>query len=436
MNVIANPIGLVLASLLFAGCVGEANVEDVKQMISRGEPVLATTRLENRVTIYEHSSDAFDKAPQWTLESAPSATIGGAIGDSTYELTRVSYVVPLSDGRVMTFAAAGNHVFVFDRDGKGKRVISTTGQGHEEWRRFPDPVLLENDTVLILDFTNRRLNWVTADGGIVRSAPYDLSGGLLSLHRIAGLLSTEELLMHSAGSWSARERDSQQRGLATVIAANITTAQLSSARPNPTGSMGNTRFLGRVPDQQEAHVETRYRGQISDTWRPLSLGGSALLAAWDSVYASVQATSRSIEVRNAEGALVARIDIPSKRRGVTRAMRDAHVAIELAGINAPGQDHYDRAESERLARESPFADSLPYFSQMFVGSDRTLWIVDAIAPNDSGWTATALRDDGAILARLTANGKSVPMAFGANQVIVRAEDANGVVSLRVYRFTQ
>jgi len=93
----------------------------------------------------------------------------------------------------------------------------------------------------------------------------------------------------------------------------------------------------------------------------------------------------------------------------------------------------DPRESERLAREAPFADSLPYFSHMMTGSDGTLWIVDAIAPGDSGWTATALRDDGAILARLTVKERSVPMAFGANQVIVRTTDDNDVVSFMVFR---
>ena len=61
-------------------------------------------------------------------------------------------------------------------------------------------------------------------------------------------------------------------------------------------------------------------------------------------------------------------------------------------------------------------------------------VIDAIARSDSGWTATNFGKDGSILGRLTVNEKSMPMAFGAGQVIVRMEDENGVVSLRVYRF--
>ena len=153
------------------------------------------------------------------------------------------------------------------------------------------------------------------------------------------------------------------------------------------------------------------------------------------MYASIQASSRSIELRDNMGVLGARIDVPVTRREVTQPMRDAQIARELGQFKGAATERMvDPAESERLARESPFADSLPYFAHLFVGSDRTLWVVDAIAPSDSVWTATAFSKEGSILARLTVQGKSIPIAFGANQVIVRSEDENGVVSLRVFRF--
>jgi hypothetical protein len=412
-------IGLVVVAV--AGCEARGEAESVKAMISKGEPVAATTRVENGVTVYEHAPDAFQKAPQWTLEATPASVIGGAGGDPQYDLTYSRMVIPLSDGRVMTFAPVGNKVFVFGKDGKGQRVIGRTGQGPGDWMRFGDPVLLENDTVLVLDFANRRLNWVTADGGIVRTAPYEVTGDMRFMHGISGFISTGELLMNSAGSWGGHQTDSLQRSLARVMAANITT--------------GASRSLPTIPDIQGVQYETRYRGRARTDWQPLRLGGWALLAAWDSVYASVMASSRSIELRDATGTLRGRLDVPATRRSVSKAMRDAQIALELSRFNAPGSEGMvDRGESERLAREAPFADSLPYFSRMMTGSDQTLWVVDAIAPSDSGWTATAFWKDGGILARLTVKGRSSPVAFGAGQVILRAEDENGVVSFKVFRF--
>ena len=54
-------LGLMLCT---EACSPDADVEDIKQMVSRGDPILATTRVENGVTVYEHAADAFDKAPQ------------------------------------------------------------------------------------------------------------------------------------------------------------------------------------------------------------------------------------------------------------------------------------------------------------------------------------------------------------------------------------
>jgi hypothetical protein len=429
-----NGIARLAWCLLSSACAGAYDAEAIRQSAPRGDPVLATARVENGVTVYGHAAGALDRAPPWKLESDPVVTIGGADGDPNYDLTGVSYVVPLSDGRVMTFARIGNKVFVFGRDGKGERVIGRTGQGPGDWMRFGDPVLLKNDTVLVLDFANNRLNWVTADGGIVRTAPYDVTGEMRRMNQIAGFLSTGELLLHSAGTWGGHLTDSLHRSLAGVVAAKIVNGS-SNVTPELPRDAAAFRTLTSVPDMQGSLVETRYRGRVRSVWQPVRLGGSALLAAWDSAYASVMAWSRTIELRDANGSLGARIEVPVRRRAVTPAMRDARIATELGWLSAPGSEGLiDRAESQRLAREAPFADSLPYFEHLVVGSDGTLWVVDAIAPNDSGWTATALRNDGAILGRLAATGRSVPMAFGANQVIVRAEDENGVVSLRVYRF--
>lgn len=415
-------LSIALVAVAVAGCGGRGDAEFTKQMVSRGEPVPASTRVDNGVTTYEHSPDAFTKAPQWTLEETPVSTMGGADGDPQFDLTRVYFAVLLSDGRVMTFAPVGNKVYVFRRDGKGERVIGRTGQGPGDWMAFSEPVLLENDTVLVIDAGNQRLNWVTADRGIVRTAPAEMGEEMHYMRRVSGFLPGGELLMHSSGSWGSDQSatDSLHRSIARIVATNIET--------------GGVRQLGTIADMQGGEVETRYRGRVRTNWQPLRLTGYALVSTWDSLFASVDASSRTIELRDATGALGGRLEVPAERRAVTKAMRDAVIDQELASLKAPGSERMvDRGESERLARETPFVDSLPYFSHMMTSQDGTLWVVDAIAPSDSGWTATAFSKDGGMLGRLSVKEKSRPMAFGANEVIIRSEDENGVVMLRVYR---
>ncbi len=115
-------------------------------------------------------------------------------------------------------------------------------------------------------------------------------------------------------------------------------------------------------------------------------------------------------------------------------MRDAQIARELEGLSGPAAERVvDVEESRRIAREAPFADSLPAYSGFFVSPAKTLWVADGMAPSDTAWDATAIRADGALIGRLHVRGKARPMAFGDDRVVLRFEDEDGVVSLRTYR---
>ncbi|MCU0636856.1 MAG: hypothetical protein MUE41_18455 [Gemmatimonadaceae bacterium] len=68
---------------------------------------------------------------------------------------------------------------------------------------------------------------------------------------------------------------------------------------------------------------------------------------------------------------------------------------------------------------------------MLVGADGLLWLVDPIAPDASVWSALGIRNDGVIVARASGH-IGMPMAFGTKSVLVRLEDADGVVSLALH----
>lgn len=410
---------LVLAAAAAAACsAGERTAE--ASGIPGGEEVAPSVHTESGVTVLVHSAGALQRAPQLVIDATPLFVIGGTGGDPQYDLTYVNNVVWLSDGRVITFSRIGNKVFVFGRDGKPERMIGRTGQGPGDWMNFGDPVLVATDTVLVVDFANRRLNWVTADGGIVRTAPYTVSGELRRMHRISGFLPSGELVMHSAGSSGGQQTDSLQRSLAAVVAANLSSSTL--------------RTVATMPDVPGTMFETRYRGRIQTSWRPLRLGGWALVAVQDSMVVTATASSPALELRDPTGAVRSELRLGVPRRAVSAAMRDARIAEELERLRGPaGERLIDPAESQRIAREAPFADSLPYFSDLLRGSDGTLWVVHAIAPGDPGWTATAIRKNGAIVANLRVVGDSRPIAFADGRVILRSQDENGVVSLRAYR---
>ena len=115
-------------------------------------------------------------------------------------------------------------------------------------------------------------------------------------------------------------------------------------------------------------------------------------------------------------------------------MRDAIIARELEQLRAPASERMiDPEESRRLARETPFADSLPHYGVVRTSPAGVIWVVDYTIPPDIGWAATAFRADGAIVGRVESSIRGVPVAFGDDRVVLRSTDDDGVVSLSIHR---
>ncbi|MBK6496042.1 MAG: hypothetical protein IPG05_13240 [Gemmatimonadetes bacterium] len=71
-----------------------------------------------------------------------------------------------------------------------------------------------------------------------------------------------------------------------------------------------------------------------------------------------------------------------------------------------------------------------------IGADGVAWIKDGgYRQADARWGWTALRRDGTILGRLVGTGKDPVVAFGANRVMLKSEDEDGFVTLRVHTLT-
>jgi hypothetical protein len=169
---------------------------------------------------------------------------------------------------------------------------------------------------------------------------------------------------------------------------------------------------------------------------PLQFGLFHQITAWDTMIATGGGPDYTIDLRRPDGRIVGRIHVPYQRRPVTSAMRQAWIAEQLERMNATGGERMvDPEESKRLTREQPFADSLaPYGKFHVTDGEKTLWVVDIVTSSDTGWRATAFRRDGAIIGRLTVTtGQSAPVAFTDDRVIVRTEDKDGLIALKVYR---
>jgi len=381
-------------------------------------PVMPTTRAEAGVNVLQHDAYAFTRATQLGLVGAPVTTIDGTTLDPAFDLTRTEDVVLLSDGRIAAFSAIGSRFMIFRANGKPERKIGRSGKGPGEFMRARGLMVMPGDTMFLSDPGNRRLNWITPDRGVVLNKPRGNSA-IMHSEKAVGVLSTGEVVLSSQGLVQDGVRDRVTRPLAGVVLISRD---------------GTARALTGVPDWEIAMVTMRAPKITYWERTPIQFSRNANVAAWDSSVVSGSGDGYRIDMRDARDRNTARIVVNTSRRTVTAAMRNSWLSQRLGQVRAPrSADEIGGEFEKQFIRETPVADSLPPYRTFHVSPNKTLWVVDYIAPNDTGWSATAFRKDGAIVGRLHVKGRGRPKTFGDDRVVIRTEDDDGVVSLAVYR---
>jgi hypothetical protein len=381
--------------------------------------LLPDTQTVNGVLQMRHGADAFARAPQYTIASTPEVVFDG--GEQTdFDLTYVFRPVLLSDGRaVATFTRGGGRLMLFKADGTPERVMAQKGWGPGDVMAPCEPTVLAADTIMVFDATHRRVSWFAPDSGILHSEMFD--EGLLPLCRLAaGRLANGRFLTMSWGLL-AENVDSTHRVPTAVITVDH--------------HFGSPDTVVIVPGTEMTPFETRYRGRRDVRPESVLFGRRLLIAPWDSMIAIANgAGGYVVERRNPSGFLVGRVSVAEPRRIVTPAMVQDEIDRALARFEGPQSEGLvDPAESRRIAREQPVADSLPSYGLLTTAPNGVLWITDFGTYIDSTIAATAFRSDGAILARLTIPRLSPPVWFGADRVMLREVDADGVVRFGIYR---
>ncbi|MES2522301.1 MAG: hypothetical protein V4617_06370 [Gemmatimonadota bacterium] len=412
----------MLCCLMFVASGELAVVNSLHAQPIASSPVLPLHSIPKpklgELDVLSHAANAFDRAPQWSLAPAPVATAGGAHAPN-HDLTNAWEVELLSDGRLVTLASIGNRLLLFAPDGKGGKSLGRQGKGPGEIMAPGGMSRTRGDTIIITDAANARINWIVVDKGFVITKPLPaMTNG--SFVKPVGMLRGGELVLSTSGLVQNGAADGVTRPTAAVMVVAPTT--------------GYTSTVASLPDLELMKVEMRYGGRQSFNTTVLGFSRSAMAVAWDTVVATGTGDGYRIDLRNSKGAVLSSIRVAVKRRPVTQAMRDSSIALGLRRFDDPGRERMvDPEESRRLERSKPFADSMPPYGQWFVSPNNTLWVVDAIAPGDIGGSATAFRQDGAILGRLRWTRPGTPVAFGNDRLVLREADDDGVISLGVYR---
>jgi predicted DsbA family dithiol-disulfide isomerase len=380
--------------------------------------VVPRRRVEAGVVNLEHSATAFGLAPQLSVEPSATMVAGGVAGDPSYDLTGVRHVKLLSDGRIAALNQQVPAVMIFAADGRPQLTIGRRGAGPGEFRGANDLARLNGDTLLLLDLGNLRMNWLLPGRGLVRFEPID---GRIpeGASRIAGAFPDGRIVLTSAGRVERAVPGSRTRSLASLVVLR-------------TGARGQT--IARVPDVETVTMETRYEGQRGAETLPLRFSRLAHVAVWDTILVVATGENYRLDFRNSAGRLFSTISVDRSRRPVTWSMIQVAIKEQIERLASYRERPRDPAESQRLIREGPSADSLPPYDNVFVSPGTLLWVLDPVAPTDTAWSATAFRHDGAIVARVRAPvRRGLPIAFADSTVLLRQADSDGIVSFSLHR---
>ncbi len=136
----------------------------------------AAVRDSAGVTIVENPHVSGDGGAHWVVDTVPTMSIGDESGDPAYQLTLIGGVQRLPNGMILVLNGAGESAFEFrfyDSAGKHVATHGRRGNGPGDYRWVSSVQPIGGDTVLAVDFPSRRLNWVSASEGYLRSIPID-----------------------------------------------------------------------------------------------------------------------------------------------------------------------------------------------------------------------------------------------------------------------
>jgi hypothetical protein len=403
----------------FSGLPGERAMRSAIERLDAGIlPVGVSTRPQARQATIRRRYGKTDRRIN-AMVVGPVALATTSASDPEFDLSNVSDVVLLADGRIAAYAEIGAKLLIFGRDGRGERRIGRGGRGPREIQNAANVSLLKGDTLVLLDRGNGKLVFATAAAGVVRETSLGSNAGL-STDIVGGAMPDGSLVLYQSLRRPPASPDARVRARLRAVLFRL------DAPPENLLEFASGAYQ---------RVETRYRGRVRSELVPVRLFGAAHLALLDTVLVVAPGPAFHLSLRDSRGASIGFVEDTTPRRVVNRAMRNSQVEDELGRLRRAGTEPLlDPRESQRLIREAPFADSVGAIHKMHVSiDDRVLWVVDAIVPGDREWTAIGFFRDGTIYGNVRgAVTKGIPVAFRGNRVALQFEDDEGVARIGVF----
>lgn len=384
-------------------------------------PIEAVGRDSAGVRILEHPAADLDRAPQIVLDSAPMAVFAGSAASAANDMYALTSLTLLGDGRAVGFDQNTSALVTLDpvsgqRTDRGRR-----GAGPGELGEFAEIVRLADDSLLIQDYANGRLAIATADTGIVRTlVPAGASSGTF-----IGLASNGSVLAMVTAFDPGHAADGRQETRLLLLEWSD-----GATAPDTAAAFPGAPYILEQVVQGEGPAGTTIARRIST----IAFAAIPMLMQWGEAVLHAPADRWAVESYRLDGTLAQAIRIATVPARVDAVMLDRAVAATLAA-RAGGDAPIDSAAIRTHILGAPHAELVPAYERVALSPDGTIWVIDYRMPGDSGWVATAIDADGRILGRMARPTGEAPVAFGNDRVLLRDEDADGIVSLTFVRFS-
>jgi hypothetical protein len=388
---------LAIGSTVTAGAVACGAAE--------GGGTAATVRDSAGVTIVEYAERARDTLP-WAIASQPIVEIGAVEGDEAYQLTSVSGVRRLSDGRIVIADEGTQELRIYDPTGRHLVTTGRKGEGPGEFNGLSSLFVEDGDTLLAYDGNLKRVSVLTSEGTFERSFMLDFEQGAPLLQ---GRFADGTFLATRAFTFAPSDIDAVAPDSQPVYHFAADGALIDS-----TG-----RWLA---------TEWYMHGTGGQTWASsLPFGRRMAVAVAPAGFYVASSGQYEIEWRDPAGTLRRILRITAAPKPVTGDDWERVKAQRLRDV--PAQL---RPRQERMLAEMPVPSTRPAFSALRTDPDGNLWVADAVVSSEDARSWTVFDSTGQMLGLVATPPGLDVREIGRDYILGVAKDELDVQHVRLY----
>jgi hypothetical protein len=274
-------------------------------------------------------------------------------GDPAYEFYEILGARRLTDGRIVIADGGASEIRYYDSRGAHLVSVGREGEGPGEFGGISSMATTSGDTVLVLDWRNRRVSYFDPSGTFHRSVP---------LHFLSEMGGSPTLMSpFDDGTLIVGVQDFFGSG---VFGEGLTRGQIVYVRCDTTGALMDTLA---VKPGIELYTAVQGDNRMAGV-RPF--GHSPRAAAHRNGFFHGSGDSYEIEHFDKEGNL---------RRSYRRPI--ANMEVSDADVDGYKRDRIENADDETQRRISevlvdaiPFPDAFPAYGDLVVDAEGNLWV--------------------------------------------------------------